>query len=109
MNFPISSQISPEQYGPKLTGTVLRIDGNAGQIPPSFQFAVLTAAPESEDDPPQQLCAQGISAMTADQWNAWTDQDSETYILECVAENESLTLVDPPAAPAPTSKKKTRR
>ncbi len=111
MDFPISSQIEPQQYGPKLIGEVLSIDRNAGSIPPAFAWSVLTAEPQKESDPPQQLCAGNVQQMSDEQWDKWSDQDSKTYILECVAELLGLTLIaateDKPDPATP--KKKTRR
>lgn len=107
MKFPIQSAISPEPYGPTKTGALLVINGNAGQIPPAFQWAVMTATTK---EAAAQLCDQGVSAMNDEQWDAWIDQDSETYILECVAANLALKLMaDAEAKPATTTTKKTRR
>ncbi len=101
MNFPIQSSIQPQPYGPKKTGAILRIDGNAGLIPPSFQTSIWTEEPE-------EVCAMSVVQMTDEQWAAWTDQDSETYILQSMAEVLGLTLVAPAAKPR-AAQKKTRR
>lgn len=83
MQFPIKSAIAPVSYG-KLSAVTLQIDGNAGQIPPSFQWALFDAEGV--------LCAQGVCAMTADQWNSWTTQTSAEYILASTAANLGLSL-----------------
>lgn len=84
MTFPIRASIVPIPYGPSVVGGVLKIDGNAGNIPPSFQFAVL-----SEDG---ELCQQGVSQLSDEQWAAWTVGNDASYILSCVASNEGFTL-----------------
>lgn len=91
MKFPLNSAIITLPYGNK-TGAILRIDGNAGQIPPSFAYAVLTTPADGSS-----LCDQGVSPMTEAQWEAWTDQESGTYILSTVAANLDLTLAAPAA------------
>lgn len=105
MKFPIEAAIEPETYG-KLSGNCLRIDGNAGQIPPAFQFAILqktltkekiaatdTSRAKTIEVPSYALCAQGVSAMTDEQWAEWTDQPDEPTILAAVAANEGLKLI----------------
>ncbi len=114
MHFPLESSISPVTYG-RLTGNTLRIDGNAGQIPPAFQFAVLQKTVAAVDVPAVEttdadgivtvqteattredvtyaLCYQGVSQMTQEQWDDWSDQEDPAYILASVAANESLAL-----------------
>ncbi len=85
MIFPIQSDISPVPYGPVNIATSLKIDGNAGDIPPYFAFSILT-----KDGV---LCQQAISRMRDEQWAKWTSQSDASYILQCVADNEGFTLV----------------
>lgn len=96
MNFPIQSPIAPETLGRK-SGVALKIDGNAGAIPPQFQYAII-------DDQGAAL-AQGVNPMTPDQWDTWTDAEDGAYILACVAENLGLTLQ---AAPVPAARRRRR-
>lgn len=103
MKFPITSAIEPVTYG-KNVAKFLRVDGNAGRIPPEFQFSVFTS-PDADT-----LCAAGLSAMTDQQWDEWKDQENAAYILECVAANEGFTLIAPVAPAVPSGgRKKTGR
>lgn len=83
MNFPLLSSISPVPYGPKNLGVTLRINGVAGDIPPTFQYSVITADGNN--------CDTNTVAMTQDQWSAWSDQNDAEYILDVVATNLGLT------------------
>ncbi len=102
MNFPLFSAIEPETYGPTKTGTILKIDGNAGAIPPQFQCAVTTS-----DETGNQLCDQGVVPMTDKQWDEWLDQENAEYILDCMAANLELTRIKPVNPPARAKNTKT--
>ena len=87
MQFPILHSISSVPFGFGRTATLLKVDGNAGQIPPSFQYAVTTADGA--------VCLQGISQLSSAQWDKWSDAHSdEDYVLACVADNIGATLDD---------------
>jgi hypothetical protein len=95
--------------------TLIIADGfscNAASTPVfSYVLAKVTPGDDKADPPvPEQMVnlSQGSNAMTDEQWNNWTDQPSEEYILSCVAENLGLEII-PSAAPAKTTRKKVGR
>lgn len=102
MNFPIFGKIKTASANFP-TAAILKIDGNAGGIPPSFQNAQFTA---DDDGEPEKLLCQDNTRMTADQWAEWGTQADEPYILACVAENLGLELEPIPEKPAKRSSRR---
>lgn len=84
MKFPIESNIEPADFGPLGVGARLKIEGNSGMIPVSFQCFIL----DEEDRPLMGKVVQ----FTTDQWNQWTTQPDELYILSCCATLMKVTI-----------------
>lgn len=98
MNFPIFATITkPNATFP--TATLLKIDGNSGGIPNSFQSNLFADGV---------LLNQPNVPMTKVQWSAWLDQEDEDYILQCVSENLGI-QVQPPSADNPVKPSAVKR
>ncbi len=108
MNFPISATVTKSNANFP-TATLLKIDGNSGEIPNRFQANLF--ADDAEKNPTVLLTQPNV-AMTQPQWAEWKDQDDEEYILTCVANNLGLEISFAVAAkkkaPAAKRRKKSR-
>lgn len=85
MNFPIENTITASTSDFP-TANVLRVEGNAGLIPPSFQYTLL------KRDGGDVILKQGVSQLTDAQWDAWTQQPARAYVPSCLAENLGVVL-----------------
>lgn len=52
--------------------------------------------------------AAGNQSMTQAQWDQWTTQPTDQYVLQCVADNLGVTLIPAESAKPATAKKTTR-
>ncbi len=99
MNFPVLAEIT-KSNAKFPTAVLLKVDGNSGNIPNSFQCSLWG------DEEQTELLNQPNVAMTQLQWAAWTNQDDEDYILTCIAENLGLEIKLPSVGAA---QKKSKR
>ena len=92
MKFPIAVNIT-KASGDYPTAATLQVDGNAGAIPPAFQWSQFTEG--------GRLLGQGVTPMTDAQWIKWGDRDDAEYITESTAKNLGLEIQQFPEVSLP--------
>jgi hypothetical protein len=92
----MQSSIAPVPVWPDEADT-LSVVGLSG-LPPSYTYflqkAIITPATKDTEKSVSYLTLkQGTNMMSQEQWDDWTDQPDDSYILKCVADTLGLTLI----------------